>query len=154
MKPALKHCPDKKEIIFPVWRDERKHLFSIKDILGAFAMWAVRQSPYICPSNIEIAIKELAFELPKQIEFDSERFDFAEVSCDEIREAIDKCFDHIDIIKMWNQPKSGHNAPFVFCGRYSKPIPDDDIIDLNALSMNISHSLIAERLLEEDQTAK
>lgn len=154
MKPALKHCPDKKEIIFPVWRDEKKHLFSINDILGAFAMWAVRQSPYTCPNNLEGAIKGLSWELPKHLKFDSERFDFAELSWDEIRKALDECFDCIDFIKLWNQPISGHDAPFVFCDRYSKPIPDDDIIDLDALSRNISHSLIAERLLEEDQIAK
>jgi len=138
-----------KKITYPVWRDERKFLFSLKDILGSFAMWAVRQSPYLYPDGLELAIKALSEELPKQIKFDSERYDFAEVNCDEIRNALDECFGKIIFIKSWNQPKSGHDTPFVFCDRYSKPIPDDDIIDLDALSRNISHSLIAERLIEE-----
>lgn len=150
MKPRLSCSPETKTLTFPVWRDERKHLFSVKDITGAFAMWAVRQSPYDSPDLLGDAVKNLEQVLVKRVKFDNEPLRFAELSCSEIRTALYDCFESIAIIEQWNRPKSGHNALFVTSSRYDSPLPDDDIIDLDALARNIAHTLILERLIEED----
>jgi len=150
MKAPLSGRPESKEITFPVWRDERSFLFSVKDITGAFAMWAVRQSPYNCPDNLDGAIERLEEELHGANIFNPKRLDFAELSCDEIEALLEECFRKITFIKEWNNPKSGHDAEWVPVTRFSQPAPDDDFIDLGALVRNIAHTLIAERLLEED----
>ena len=150
MKAALSHCSETKTITFPMWRDERKFLFSVNDILGAFAMWAVRQSPYRCPDSLNEAIDILEMVLINQIEFDNEPLAFKELSCDEIRKHLETAFEKVSAIMNWNEKKSG--APgYVFVSRVGGPKnPDDDIIDLGAMARNIAHTLILERLYDED----
>ena len=57
--PGGHHIPSEKTIIYPVWRDTNKHGVTLDTILGQFARWAVEQSPYTCPDNLETAIKVL-----------------------------------------------------------------------------------------------
>lgn len=138
-----------KTITYPIWMDKRKHYFSVDSITGAFAMWAIRQSPYHCPDNLEQAIKELGEALKKKFQFDK-AFNFAYLSLDEIRIGLENCFEEIKTIENWNHPKSGHNAQVIFTSRYFSPIPDNDFIDLDALARNIAHTLIQEKLVDED----
>lgn len=147
MKQALSGSPETKSITFPMWRDERKHFVSLDYLLGAFAMWAVRQSPYHCPDNLEEAICELrGLVQPKW-----KGAHFAELSCDEIRGLLKGEFEASHWIMEWNKPKSGHGRP-VSCTRRDGPKPDDDFIDLYALARNISHTIILEALYDEDQS--
>lgn len=150
MKPAINGIPEEKIIIYPIWRDERKHLFSVGDIAGAVAMWAVRQSPYEAPENLTEAIKSLTQVLNEQIKFD-DVFHFAELTYDEIHSILQEHLEKVSVIMQWNEPRSGHDAPFVTSSRYHTPRPDDDFIDLDALARNVALTLTQEKLVEEDQ---
>lgn len=139
-----------KTIIYPIWLDMRRHLFSVGDIIGAFSMWAIRQSPYYRPDNLEQAIDELGELLMQKLDFEPP-YGYVSLSYAHIRTILMDCFDCIAAIKKWNEPKSGHNAQNVFVSRYSQPRPDDDFIDLDALARNIAETLIQERLVDEDR---
>ena len=118
----------------------RKLFFSRSEVCGVFAMWAVRQSPYTVPDKLEAAIVAVKEALPDDA---SGWFWATEV---ELRELVyDICLERVPQIMAWNVPKSGHNANFVFSSRYDQPDPDDDIIDLYALSGNICRTLLNEQ---------
>lgn len=69
---------------------------------------------------------------------------------DEIERALLKQFEHVPQIMAWNEPRSGHDRPFVACSRYDEPPPDDDIIDLGALARNVKHTLLLERGYDDE----
>jgi len=134
MKKALGgRIPEAKTVVFPVWRDDREFLYSKNDIVGAFAMWSVRQSPYNCPADLYSAIQQLYKALDKNIVFDSNNLGYAMLSCDKILDTLEKLFDEISTIEAWNQPE-----------------PDDDFIDLGALARNIAHTLTLESLMTQE----
>lgn len=143
MKPPI----SKQETItitWPIWRDERQFYFDADSICGAFAMWAVRQSPYSCPEGIENAI--LLLHASWIAQFGEE---FILQSGNEIEKWLLQIFQEISIIKNWNKAKN-HDREYVFISsHHDKPKPDDDIIDLHALARNITHTLLLERLYEE-----
>jgi hypothetical protein len=121
-------------------------------VAGHVAMAAVRQSPYPCPDNLELVIKrfhEVAIESGKFPMFGGTpmlEFEFAR----EIEDLLRELLLPIPEVEAWNEPKSGHDAEFVFTSRYDQPAPDDDIIDLDALIRNVARSVSAE---EEEENA-
>ena len=138
-----------KTITFPVWRDENRHWFFLKDILSYVAMWAVRQSPYDQPENLAEALAGLKFALLKLLPGFADN-PLMQLSGKEIEDALLAAFADVPQIQAWNRPRSGHSAPFVLSSRYDQPHPDDDFIDLHALARNVKHSLLLERLYQTD----
>lgn len=142
------HIPSSKTIPFPPWSSGAQHLFSVDDIVSAFAMWAVRQSPYPWPYQLEEACQALAAKLHP--EWEGADLGFRSLGCMQIEEILDAACKEIPEVLAWNEPKSGHDAPFVTSSRFHEPAPDDDFIDLGALFRNTAHSLFAERTIEVD----
>lgn len=138
--------PTTKTITYPVWRDRRRHWFSIDYITGAFAMWAIRQSPYVVPYGLEQSVSDMAALLRENAVFTD---DMSELSIDEIETVLCECFDKMPIVLAWNNPKSGVPKPFCEYAHTGSYDPDYDFIDLDALARNISHTLIMEQLVNE-----
>lgn len=152
MKPALSGRPDTKVIIFPTWRDERKHIVEFSELLGAVLFWAVRQSPYAHPDDLQGAAEQLAAAFDRELEWNEnhKNFKYVKLSCYEIRTTLEAVFEKCPAVMAWNEPKSKHGHSFVCTSRYGGPDPDDDIIGLGALARNASHTIVLERLYEED----
>lgn len=115
---------------------------SAKQLAGTVAMWAVRQSPYKSPDDLGKVIHAIH----DKFEPDASGFDFRMFSGkDELRAYVKGILRSIQEYTAWNDRKNGNNAPFKFSSRYDGPgDPDDDFIDLDALEMNVVHSIAAE----------
>lgn len=117
--------------------------FLRSDFLGMFSRWVVSQSPYDTPDiqkplqafsiYINIIFKE---DLPVKFTY-QELFDFIS----------EKELEKIPEILELNNRKNGREG-MGFTSRYDKPAPDDDFIDLGALSRNICTSLIRDYITQ------
>ena len=145
--------PTEKTITYPIWRDQREHLFSVDDIVGALAMWAIRQSPYPVPTKLEEACLALHRVLEAEWSKREPELGFIRLCGNEIESLLLECFKRCPDIEAWNEPRSRHTEKFVTRSRFHQPAPDDDFIDLDALARNVSHTLVAQRLIEEDQSS-
>ena len=47
---------------------------------------------------------------------------------------------------LWNERKNGNKAPYSFVSRYSQPHPDNDFIDLDALTRNVANAIINDQV--------
>ena len=147
MKASVTGIPESKTITYPPWRDDRKHHYSLDNILGAFAMWAIRQSPYTCPGTLHPAVIQLYGWLDSEITWD--KWGFADFTCDEIRKLLLVNFEKCPSIMAWNEKqKEGRND---VGEEHPSWNPDYDFIDLGAWARNISHTLIKEKLIDEAQ---
>lgn len=115
-------------------------LFSKKYLLGELAKWAVNQSPYYVPDNLEKVLRKLADLLPTH-EFD-EGYGFRKMKIKDFHTWLFNVLTQIPELVEWNSPKDGSNPQFVFTSRFDKPHPDSDIVDLDALVNNIRLGLL------------
>lgn len=144
MEEPVVGLAETKTIIYPPWRDNSEKYFSLSHILGAFSMYAIRQSPYTCPENLGSAIEQLEIRLRDRLDFD--KYEFCSVSCRSIHVLLEDLFQEVPMIMAWNKKKiEGHN-----CVSSDHPDwnPDFDFIDLGALARNISHVMISEYLVD------
>lgn len=120
-----------------------KRLITHKDVVGQLARWAVQQHPYGAPEGL--------FELGAKIAEVAQSWEIGPPSL-KMREfagwleferwLADVLLDH-PILKAWNTPRSGHDAPFVAVSRYWSVKPEHDFIDIDALLRNVSRSVWA-----------
>lgn len=111
--------------IGPLW-------ISRSRVLGELASWAVQQSPYPVPENLEVALLAFLVQWPHGEDYTS--FDNIGALERTIMETIGK----VPEIQAWNERKNKREGPS-FVSRYSAPRdPDDDFIDLDALARNIA----------------
>lgn len=115
---------------------EKKRWLLLNQMEGHLAMWAVRQSPYHCPDKLAEVIS--AFRQRQLFFFD--KSEMANFSRSNIRAAYET-LKSIPEFEAWNERKNGNKSPFGFVDRYSKPNPDNDFIDLDALIGNATRSL-------------
>ena len=133
------NIPRLQEFTWPVWGIKDEMILSVKDITGATAMWAVKQSPYNKPDNLEDAIAWL--ETYIIAELDVKPSGFIYITIRDLREFLNKAFDSITLIAAWNEPKIQTGALFQgSSSRYHTTKPDYDFIDLDALARNVSHT--------------
>ena len=120
---------------------DKEFWFMRSDFLGAFAYWAVAQSPYDTP-DIMPALKAFAEYLSAKIKENPVKFTYTE-----LQEFInEKVFESIPEIEKLNHPKIDVGQKINFCGRDFEPKPDYDFIDLNALARNIFFMLMRENI--------
>ena len=119
-----------------------KYLVDENLLLGHIAMWAVRQSPYICPDNLREVLLAI-----KDDRIDAMFHDGAE--CLRMRKftfvGLEAWLGHLIEIAY----KAGWNTPKKDTGRIGSCSegPDFDFIDLDALVRNIATSVINEIVL-------
>lgn len=106
-------------------------------ILGEIAHWAVCQSPYHRPDNLETVLDSFNQAI-------STISDYPAFSYDEIRELL-QGLKEIPEFVAWNERKNGNQSQDKFTSRFDgKGNPDDDFIDLDALIRNVANSLFRE----------
>lgn len=113
-------------------------------LMGVFARYAIQQSPYHRPDNLEIVLDKLN-ELISPA-FDKADLGIANFSDHTTLEAyLHRHLATIPEYVAWNDRKNGNDSPMQFTSRYDAPgNPDDDFIDLEALERNVAVDLMRE----------
>ena len=114
-----------------------KILVNERRLLGAVAKWAVEQSPYHRPDNLDLVLDKL-HDSTKEAWSTGELgyVDFLDHKT--LMEFVSRNLREIPEYNAWNERKNGNKAEYKFTDRYSTDDnPDDDFIDLNALEMNV-----------------
>lgn len=127
-----------------------KKLFVTKgQLMGTIAKYAVQQSPYHRPDNLETVLDKLN-------ELISPLFDKADLGVGEFSDLLSlEAFLHRHLAQIpeyvaWNDRKNGNEAPFQFTSRYdTETDPDDDFIDLEALERNVAVEIQHEHMERE-----
>lgn len=125
-----------------VWRDETKRPVLKSTIVSHFAMWAVRQSPYIWPQGLSEGIAEFSAVLG----YDDR---FIDTTCAGLRKIITDIIVLCETVQSWNTPKKDFGSSYLTLSRFDQPEADNDFIDLSALARNISHSVWLETLYDD-----
>lgn len=123
-----------------VWQDKKKRCVSLNSVIGHLAMWAVRQSPYGFPKNLDKGLKEFrkAYKPPE----------YQKMTIKQLQTFITEAISKSPIIVSWNNPKKGKHT-MVFTSRYDTIKPDYDFIDLTALGRNTGHSVWLENMYND-----
>jgi len=121
---------------------DKEYWFMRSNFLGAFAYWAVAQSPYDAP-DITPALKAFSEYIGNRIKENiPEKFTY-----EQLQEFInEKIFEGIPEIEKLNHPKIDIGQTINFCGRDFKPKADYDFVDLSALARNIFFMLLRESI--------
>jgi hypothetical protein len=108
------------------------------ELLGTFAKYAVQQSPYHRPDNLELVLDK--FNGMIEPGFKKANLGVGEFSDFNTLEAfLHRHLEKIPEYVAWNDCKNGNNAPMKFTSRYdTHDNPDDDFIDLDALERNVA----------------
>jgi len=114
------------------------------DITRGLAKYAISQSPYSCPDNLEEVIKYLDACLEREIDWGV--CGLAELSlCDISKLLYDILYEQgITYFDNWNKSKKG-KTDVQFVSRDSSVDPDYDFIDLDALLGNVCLDIRMER---------
>jgi hypothetical protein len=115
-------------------------------VVAHFAMWAVRQSPYLLPEELDKGIEEFDLQLHSNII--AGIVTLIESTYSDLRGNIENAIRNSKIISSWNVPKKGSGRVFVTA--YSHPKPDYDFIDLDALARNITDSVWLELCYDDE----
>ena len=116
----------------------KKIFVSKGELLGVLAKYAVSQSPYHRPDNLEVVLDKLNDMISEP--FSKAPMGIGEFSDHTTLEAflhrhLEKIPEYVD----WNERKNGNDAPMKFVSRYDTDNnPDDDFIDLDALERNVA----------------
>lgn len=118
------------------------------DILGAFAYWVVKQSPYRTP---DITPALVAFDKYLEKAFPTENYHTElprEFTYEELSALThEDVFEKIQEIEVLNHPKISEGE--AFNNRHNVYHADFDFIDLGALSRNIFYMVLREIITQE-----
>lgn len=108
------------------------------ELAGHVAMWAVRQSPYLVPENLEVVLRKFQEELDEVGDFDVAKEHKGGMrqfqSRRELRDLLEETLLTIPEVRAWNSPKIEDARAVEYM---QTPSPDHDFIDLDALVSNI-----------------
>jgi hypothetical protein len=128
------------------WNNRKDQWTFRKDIVGAFAMWACRQSPYGVPEGMENVCKYLFAALKSCAEWGPH--DMVEASlCDINRWLHEILMDQgVTEFDAWNRCRVGETPEIQFTSAFDGPTdPDREFIDLHALLHNVCLTIREER---------
>ena len=117
-------------------------LVTLNQVTGYLAMWAVRQSPYPCPDNLELVLREFQKVATPQFPDGVASLPMLKTTFRALALLLKECLEPIPAFVAWNKRKNGDQRPYGFCSATSRPAPDDDFIDLDALYRNVALSCI------------
>lgn len=118
-------------------------LVSKKQLLGFVAKWAVMQSPYHRPENLEVVIDK--FHESIKAHFENE-YCIKFIDSRSLEKFIEEHLLKIPEFVGWNERKNGNKSPYSFISRYDQPNPDDDFIDLGALTRNVANDITRDQV--------
>lgn len=125
----------------PEWN--KTHCVSRKDITGALAKWAIRQSPYTWPDNLEGVIKYLDACLKRDIAWSPLGVPNDGIATLSLRDVAKLLYDILyeqgfAPFDDWNKCKKGDTPELKFTSSFEGAgDPDRDFIDLDALITNV-----------------
>lgn len=131
----------------PEWSLRENRWTFKSDIVGAFAKWACRQSPYGVPDGLETVCKYLNSALSSVTRWREDGLTEASL-CDINRWLHEILMNQgIELFDAWNEPKIKNGSEFHFVSRYSEydHNPDEDFICLAALLHNVAIEIRDER---------
>lgn len=117
--------------------DVHGYLITMREVLGALAKFAVQQSPYFVPDQLESALTKFkeAFKLPYI--YDTMQYGYFRTAR-ALEQRIDNAFQQVEEILKWNEPKiPSKKGSVLMVTRYSSVPADHDFIDLDALIRNM-----------------
>lgn len=118
---------------------QNEFLFTRKDVLGAVANWAVRQSPYHRPENLEVVLDKLN---PVLVDVFGDNF-CLKLTYEQLKDFLSVKLKAIPEFAAWNERKNGNQAQYKFTSRYDgEGDPNDDFIDLDALVRNVANEIV------------
>lgn len=129
-----------------------KNMWTFKhDIVGAFAMWACRQSPYGVPDGLENVCKYLNAAL-QSCGNGWKNEGMQECSLNNINKWLHEILMDQGVVEFnaWNERKSGKIPDIQFVTRIDKKRnPDYDFIDVHALLHNVCLTIRDERRISK-----
>jgi hypothetical protein len=128
--------------------DDGKRWIFLSEIQGHIAMWAVRQSPYHNPEHLGNVLENFRWSVRDQFDCN----DMRKMDRKDLRKMLERLYE-IPFFRAWNERKNGNQAPYQFVSRYDgHRNPDNDFIDLSALTGNVVRSVFldADREHQED----
>jgi len=123
----------------------------LSEITGMLAEWAIRQSPYSCPDDLEIVIRFLSACLQREFEKLKYHKDatsiMVEVSLCQINKWLHEILITLPQVVAWNTAKDGDKRQIRYSDRYGSDAtgPDNDLLDLDALFSNVCVEIRNER---------
>lgn len=143
----------------PTWAEETPRVILLSTLLGHIAMAAVRQDPFHQPSDLEEVLVDFdsACRVGSVVNGWQPAFDefhgswMREYTPDGLEDLLRERLIPHPQVQAWNVPRSGKEYPggFAFTSRYDGPKPEDDFIDLDALTRNIVRTVFTEAMLDD-----
>ena len=135
----------------PDKREERK-IITHRSIMGALARCAVESSPYPRPENLEIVLDKFHELIKEELNTNIKNYIKEFESWKECHNWIAEKLRMIPEFMLWNERKNGRQGNgFSAAGHddvgnvvaiSKQPNPDDDFVDLDALTRNITNAAI------------
>jgi len=138
LNKAIKNTPRPYERFFndPEWKVKRCTFK--KEITGAFVKWAVRQSSYPCPGEVENVVSYLDKCLDNMVKWS--QFGFADLNLCDINKLLYEILyeQNISFFDNWGEAKKDYRkTEYDTMGEAEKIDPDYGSIDLDALLCNV-----------------
>lgn len=125
-----------------------KYIVSVNQVIGALAMWSVRQHPYAGKlKGLTPALVKLGNVFEAHCETKIREFVCTEMSNVELYNFLETAFEFIPEIRDWNNSdfvRDGGHQEYAFSSRYGNPDPYYDFIDLGALANNVTRTIMEE----------
>jgi hypothetical protein len=127
--------------------EQKELILTIKSLRGHIARWAVQQSPYASgPSDLGVVLDEVTrrFNVLAAEEMMQTKFIRLSFNAGAVDAWLQKLLFDIPQVNGWNERRNGRQGWGAVSMHWPMPEPDDDFIDLHALTRNIAFSLLAE----------
>jgi hypothetical protein len=122
-----------------IW-DDKKFLTTYRVVLGTMANYAIQQSPYPIPDNLAAALREFDTIFKGTILEEMKDTGVIATSYQRLVADVRMCINMCPLILAWNIPLKGGSS-MAFVSRYTRPDPDYDFVDLDALANNVAMSI-------------
>lgn len=141
------HCPRALSWLEITRRDPTPRPYTtLKALAGYVAACAVSQSPYAVPAGLAEVLEAFqAAATPDFLDFHGVRM--RQFGPRELEDYLRRVLLPLPQVQAWNEPRSHHGHQVVFRSAFSRPAPDDDFIDLDALVRNIAALTLREELI-------
>ncbi len=130
----------------------KKYIITQRSVMGALASCAVQQSPYHRPENLEVVLDKFHNLIKDDLNDTLEKYIMEFESWTACHDYISSRLKTIPELIAWNNRKNGRGGNgFTWAGHHedgsvtlSHPKADDDFIDLDALTRNITNLALEE----------
>lgn len=109
-----------------------------KELLGIIAKWAIQQSPYTYPENLDIVLQKVSNSVKEDLLLG----ELIVLHPDELWIWLDNLLMPIPEFRKWNESKKKKTPPYR--DEYHTD-PDYDFIDLDAFIRNVRRSILTSR---------